>query len=837
MRNWACGVIGLAIFGCSVGCGPDDDDHPSDVDDDVIEIPGSTVRIARTGADTYSISLDGTRFSEPRRTLYGIGLARRVFDPKTDGEPAPESIDNGPNELYVVQFVVHPLEAMRAHLRSLGAEVHHYIPGNSLLVRMTPAIAAEVGKQRYVRWIGSYRPSYRIASGLLGRAGSVELHVRAIVPSAKPALADRIRALGGTVHSMGGSSPLIRATLAASALPELALENTLEFVDAWTPPEADMDLAREISGSTFIESIAGYTGQGVRAEVMDGNVLETHGDFAKTPLIIHGTNRSGEMSHGTATAGILFGDGSGDPKGRGVMPGAQGIFASYQNLADRYAHTAELLKEPYFASFQSNSWGGGRTTEYTNVSAEMDRILFDHDILVFQSQSNAGSRQSRPEAWAKNIVSIGAFNHHDTLDPADDKWQGTASIGPATDGRIKPDLAHFYDATHAPTSRGPTAYDEFGGTSGATPITAGHAGIFLQMWSEGVFGDPGPGTTVFEKRPHMTTSKAMLINTAWRYPFADETADMNRSHQGWGRVDLKYMHAQREKLFVVDETDVLAPLTSTRHQLEVAANEPELRVTLVYADPPGTPAAAKTRVNDLTLRVVSPSGTEYFGNVGLRQSNVSQPGGAPDTIDTVENVFLLAPEAGTWTIEVRADEIIADGHKETMELDADYALVVTGVVGQPVAPTGPTHAVLSQVAYDTPGDDSVEEWIEIANPTAAPLDLSGYQLADNQGVFALPAGTVLAPGAFLTIARTAAGFTALFGRAPTLEGMTLSLGNAGDELRLVDANGTEIDKVLWESSSAGWPLGASTGKAIQRADIAVDTDSVADWVVAAAAPR
>ena len=787
----------------------------------------------RTGEDTYAISLDGSRYYDPKRVTYKVGLFQQSFDPKSDGEPIMATMDQASgNELYVVQFVVHPLEAIQNHLSVLGARVHHYLPTNSLLVRMSPAVAAQVQAQKYVRWVGSYRPSYRVSNELMATMGtSARVYVRAIDAAAKNAVADKVRALGGTLHDMGGSSPLVQATLTRDAVTKLAAENDVEFIDAWSAPENDMDIAREISGSNFVEGVAGFTGIGIRAEVMDGNVVETHGDFASRPLIIHGTNRSGDASHGTPTTGIVFGDGSGDPKGRGVLSGGQGIFASYVNLPDRYAHTGELLKAPYFASFQTNSWGSARTTEYTNVSAEMDRILFDHDILIFQSQSNAGSRQSRPEAWAKNIVSVGAWNHKNTLDASDDRWEGTASIGPAADGRIKPDLSHFYDATHAPASGGPTSYGAFGGTSGATPITAGHAGIFLEMWSDGMFGDPGPGTTAFEKRPHMTTAKAMLINSAFRYNFANETADMNRHHQGWGRVDLKKLFERREKFFIVNETDVLTPLTTKQHQVTVAQGEPELLITMVYADPPGTPAATRARVNDLTLRVLSPSGVEYFGNVGLRQGNFSTPGGAPDVIDTVENVFIKTPEAGTWTIEIRADEIIADGHKETPALDADYALVASGVSGSapPPPPTGKVR--ISQVGYDTPGNDSIEEWVQLYNSGAAPVDVSGYKVADNGGTYTLPANTVIQPGKHLTIARNAAGFNALFGQAPGVAGMTLSLGNSGDELRLIDKMNTELDKVQWERGAAGWGIASPTGSSIKRTNPNVDTDTVADWQV------
>jgi hypothetical protein len=61
--------------------------------------------------------------------------------------------------------------------------------------------------------------------------------------------------------------------------------------------------------------------------------------------------------------------------------------------------------------------------------------------------------------------------------------------------------------------------------------------------------------------------------------------------------------------------------------------------------------------------------------------------------------------------------------------------------------------------------------------------------------------------------------------------MTLSLGNSGDELRLLDAAGAEVDKVQWERSAAGWPIATPVGSSIKRTDPTVDTDTVADWQV------
>ncbi|MBU0637438.1 MAG: S8 family serine peptidase [Planctomycetes bacterium] len=672
-----------------------------------VEVPGSDVRLAlweQTGPSGgldayYAISLDGGGFDTVRKTSYQVHLRYASFDPLRAVPAVPDELvadASADEQIYLVQFVTQPLDVFRADIRALGGVVYKFIADHTHLVRMTSAVRDQVSQLPYVRWIGPYHPAYRMEEYLLEhRARAAEFFPRQryniMVFEAgtqqKDAVAERIAALGGEINMANAGKFLLEATLAPEQLFEVVRWNEVLFVDRWSPYTTDMDVVREIGGANYIETVGGFTGTGVRGEIIDLGFNTSHVDFQSRPLILH--TAVSQDSHGAACSGICFGDGTGNAQARGMLPDGQGIVADWDVVSvgqARYDHTGELVADPYYAVFQTASVGSAQTTQYTNVSADTDAALFDFDILHCQSQSNLGNQNSRPQAWAKNIVACGGIYHYDTLTKDDDRWSHGASIGPAADGRIKPDLCHFYDNIFTTYCCTPTSYtSSFGGTSGATPIVAGHFGLFFQMWAAGTFGnDYDPQGTVFENRSHMTTAKAALINTASQYPFPPAT-DIGRFQQGWGMPDLQHLYDMRESLFVVDEEDILTNLDTITYYLTVLVDEPALRVTMTYADPPGVPGASVHRINDLTLKVTAPSGDVYWGNNGLTGGHWSTPGGSANTVDTVENVFVQDPVAGAWIVEVIASEINEDGHVETPQMDADFALVVSGAVAEPPA--------------------------------------------------------------------------------------------------------------------------------------------------------
>jgi hypothetical protein len=593
--------------------------------------------------------------------------------------------------VFIVQFRSVSRPEWRQALADLPAEVLAFFPHNGHIVRMDPGLAGSVAALPFVQRVEPYHPAYRLEPELRdwvvdpADASPRRLLVMAFEwgPEAKSRILEAARTVGARVAEFHPNGHILELWAGPAQLRRLAAHDDVLWIDRWSPPEPDMNLVREDAGTNWLEATHGTCGQGVRGEVLDAGVQQTHPDF--DGIMMHGNFN--QDSHGTATFGIVFGngdrDGDGNPQGTGQMPSytacpSQGIFADYDFLGDRFAKTLEIKQAPYYASFQTNSWGNALTTAYTSISHQMDDIIWRLDIAITQSQSNAGSQLSRPQAWAKNIISVGGIRHFNTLATTDDSWTGGASIGPAADGRIKPDVSYWYDSIFT-TTTGSGYTPSFGGTSAATPMTAGVVGLITQMWSENVWGTDPQGGTVFERQPHASTLKALLVNSAQQYPFSGTGHDLTRTHQGWGRASARLARERAARSFVIDETHRLTLGQTATYPIEVLAGEGELRVTMAYPDPPGTTSASLHRINDLSLRVVSPSSTVYHGNNGLLAGTASTPGGSPNTIDTVENVIVPSPEAGTWTVEVTATEINQDAALVTRNIDdAAFALVVTG---------------------------------------------------------------------------------------------------------------------------------------------------------------
>jgi|GEM_PF-1191060 len=706
-----------------------------------------------------------------------------AFDPLQSVPTIPERL-RATNErgLWIVQFDRIPTQQDRDAILAAGGERIGYFPQNSYVVRMNAADVGKLMSSPFVRWVGCYEVAYRIDPALLesgAHLSAAAARYNIVVANKradKPSLVAKIARLGGRVGDLHQGSVLIDATLTGPQLLQVAGCNEVLWVDLWSAPEEDMDNARIQGGGDYVESQGGYTGAGVNLHVYEG-IEATHPDFTGGAQNVQ--SGGGAEDHGHCTAGIVFGNGSSNPAVRGMAPDAGKFYTNYNSASVSRWQVFDDLANIHSVSLSTASWGGSLTTNYTSTSMESDDIVFDHDITWTQSQSNAGNRDSRPEAWAKNVLSVGAVNHGDDADPTNDSWAaGNASIGPADDGRIKPTLCAYFDAIGTSDRTGSAGYasgswySDFGGTSGATPIVAGHCGLAIQMFTDdaatpgvGKFGNAlrSPGGSAFENRPHTPTLKALMTATASQYAFDASSSDNLRRHQGWGFPDLREMWDRRDVTFIVDEESVLTQGEADTWKVTVAAGEPSLKISLNWREAGANPSATQQAINDLSMRVAAPDGTLYVGNVGLEDEMWSTPGlGSFDTVNTIENVFVENPVAGEWFIEIRATAVVEDNHVETGAIDCDYALVAVGGVGE-TAPNG-AFADLEKIGVGCDGNvcvDAIYEYPTFSmanNSLTFDYDNGDYTLVAGQGAWIAPAGSILPLGDNTEVLRNV-GFT------------------------------------------------------------------------------
>ena len=157
-------------------------------------------------------------------------------------------------------------------------------------------------------------------------------------------------------------------------------------------------------------------------------------------------------------------------------------------------------------------------------------------------------------------------------------------------------------------------------------------------------------------------------------------------------------------------------------------------------------------------------------------------------------------------------------------------------------------ALIAEVFYSAWRDD---EYIVVANPGSAALDVSGWRITDREGTVIFPPASTLAGGESAVITRNATWYFEdtldapeyTYGRgnatAMIVSGRIPQLNNDGDEVLLVDPTGSVVDAFAYGSSTytnAGWTgvpaAKVPQGKRAVRASsegLLRDSDTAADW--------
>jgi serine protease AprX len=651
----------------------------------------------------------------PKRLFLRFG----TFDPLTEETKVPPELAALPNgHVWVVQWKQVVDQASRDQLAQAGATLLRYLPDDAYIVSMPPAGAERIRQLKGVRWVGPYHPAYRIDPNVFperfdnkpsppepakepqGRR-HLFVHLFERDSGAKATAAAAIRAAGGGVlytsphgYYLAAEIPFDKLAGVAGCDAVCGFERRFDGRRANQGPSSDdkcLTLAqvRELCGANAVEKAGGYQGLGVRAVVMDNGVRADHIDLLSRPITFTGPIQPSDARHGTPIAGILCGDGRGDARARGLLPLGSLVFHPMQSHYENHYALTKLWTEEERAVVRSDSgtdWTTAHfTRHYDGRALREDDLALEYDLLLCAAIGNEEKPGlGNPGSWSKNAVIVGGADSYGSVHRKNHHPWAASTTGPALDGRIKPDLVHFADGVYSPSPISTRSYGNMNGTSAATPLVAGHFGLLFEMWADNVFGTLPRGRSVFDRKPHAATAKALMINSAYRYPIADGPKGFTRFSQGWGMPDLKALYDCRNTLFIVDQDISLRDHQSIEYRLRVAEGQPAFRATLAYSDPPGITSAAKALVNDLDLTVTAPDGARYHGNNGLLEGNISQPGGTPDRLNNVENVFLDDPQPGVYRVQVSAHRVGWGQRAASSPWGQDFALVVSGVAPNPL---------------------------------------------------------------------------------------------------------------------------------------------------------
>jgi hypothetical protein len=240
----------------------------------------------------------------------------------------------------------------------------------------------------------------------------------------------------------------------------------------------------------------------------------------------------------------------------------------------------------------------------------------------------------------------------------------------------------------------------------ATPVVAGAALLARQYYMDG-FYPSGARVAADGFEPTSALLKATLVAGAAPMRGLESATSLPIDaapsyRQGYGRVHLGralYLAgspAAPARLAILDAVPIAA---GEAHEFSLDAGGGPITVALAWTDPPGSPAAARSLVNDLNLvvRAEGLGGAAELGNGGSALDATRA-----DDVNNIELVALPAGPPGRLSVRIVASAVQAAAGAQP------YALVISGdfsgAVAAPVAkgassaPPLPTWAIAAIAA-------------------------------------------------------------------------------------------------------------------------------------------
>jgi len=642
--------------------------------------------------------------------LHGIVVLRR--------HPTPSDRSALQARGLLVQHLVHG-RAYRARVAPSFARNDSLV--SSLLdgiAQLTPRdrVAPEIWNADYRRYVVR-APNRDSISTILEAGGALRLTV-AFHEDVAEANAERLLAGLAVRHQLRGPHEWY-AVVTQPNVRRLAAADLVRWISGPTSfSTMDNDVTR---GEVAVETVQDFSvvdgeplglgGMGIQVGVFDEGIDEKHDDFQTWYAGVAVDNRVKVQSleaswHGTMSAGIIAGNGKNSDgvdswgvsngtspyRWRGMAPKADLLEVHLSSVAtfnvgtglwelDR-VKTAAVVRDQivnHGMDVSNHPYPLDDLGEYDKQNAQRDSMVrgdaldgtqpIPARLQVFSAGNLGGVDGSELPLVGATIANSGYFSLNKQLKnaivvgswrPVSARVSTTSSLGPTSDGRIKPDLV----APASPVTS--TGYWKAGGTLGqcppsgvagwptrqqfyatdcgtsfAAPVISGILALVLEQYRATFAVDPDVNP------PLPSTLRGILIHTAVdKRTFADPFPNKDGTVQafdgpdfatGWGMVNAAAaVDVTARKLFIEDEIAAECEVKTFSFPIvqEILGTNPDVRVTLAWDDIAASPELATSAIllrNDLDLVLIEPNGTRHYP--WLRNQVVKDLAGTPLTPD------------------------------------------------------------------------------------------------------------------------------------------------------------------------------------------------------------
>lgn len=630
------------------------------------------------------------------------------------------SIDNRSPILAYIELIGPVDAAWLKALRELNIEPLRYQPENSYLCRGTPAAFQSARAYPFVLHVTPLTSVMKPRIETMAENGEEVLIVVQAWTDETDTVLEELRAIPGVEID---PDPMVeqldfylrvraRVTFEGQeALLQHARVVTVERYEHAHPEDevADLIIAGEYDtvgrpGGSYLHWLEnhGLTGEGVTIGIVDNGVDATHPAFAGR---INDLGPGRKAWHGTFVAGHAAGrylqekDHSQFIYGVGVAPWADILVQDNSGMPSFLCKQTVTEQGPsgIAGSVQNNSWGKGTRNpmDYGSEEAMYDRLVRNADpqgptprplTICFSAGNSGQAGLTRPKS-AKNIIVTGNSQNY-RPDVGREQSSNIRSIysgshasswGNCGDGRIRPHVVAPGEWTASANYDSHAGDREYisplltwgGGTSAASPKTAGACALLIQWWKNHNNG----------QEPSPALLRALIVNGA--EPI-DSGGFIPNNIQGWGRLNLDNILDEEVQHVYVDQTILLTRFGEQKEwKIRVFDGQKPVKITLAYTDPPGPPGSGSTPavspiVNRLALRVES-GGRLYRANQFQQGWSYGDGPADGEGADNLQNVY-LAPGEAAETVRVRVTALNITTNCLTGAADTpqqDFALVIT----------------------------------------------------------------------------------------------------------------------------------------------------------------